>query len=113
MPFYEYQHPETGTIIEVMQSMKESHVFVDSDGVEWNRVFNVPNAAIDTEMNPFSQSDWDRRTKKPGMTMGEMMDLSKEISLKREQKEGVDPIKNKAVKAYEKKCRKPHPNKNK
>ena len=42
-----------------------------------------------------------------------MFDLSKEMSLKREKKEGVDPIKNKAVKSYEKKTRKPHPNKNK
>ena len=113
MPFYEYQHPETGKITEVMQSMKADHVFVDSSGVEWKRVFNVPNAAIDTEMNAFSQSDWDRRTKKAGMTMGEMMDLSKEMSVKRETKEGIDPIKNKAVKKYEKKTRKAHPNKSK
>ena len=113
MPFYEYQHPETGKTIEVMQSMKENHIFIDSEGVEWSRVFHAPNAAIDTEMDPYSQSDWNKRTKKPGMTYGEMMDLSKEMSVKRESKEGIDPIKNKTVKKYEKKTRKAHPNKSK
>ena len=113
MPFYEYRHPTTGKTIEVMQSMKQDHTFVDSKGVEWQRVFHAPNASIDTEMDPFSQSDWDKRTKKDGMTYGEMMDLSKEMSVKREKSAGLDPIKQKAVKKYEKKCRKPHPNKSK
>ena len=86
MPVYEYQHPKTGDIIEVIQSMKEDHVYFDKEGVEWMRIFNVPNAGVDTEMNPFSQSDWNKRTNKHGITMGDMFDLSKELSLKREQK---------------------------
>ena len=113
MPFYEYQHPETGEIIEVMQSMKENHTFVDSEGVEWKRVFHVPNASIDTSIDPNSKEDWMKRTAKKGMTFGEMQDLSKELSTKREKKEGIDPIKNKTVKAYERKTRKAHPNKSK
>jgi hypothetical protein len=113
MPLYEFQHPKTREIIEVSQKMKECHVYIDDDGVEWKRIYNAPNAAIDTEMDAFSQKDWMRRTSKKGMTYGDMQDLSKELSNKREKSRGLDPVKNKTVKAYEKKTKKPHPNKNK
>jgi predicted nucleic acid-binding Zn ribbon protein len=53
MPFYVYQNPNTGEVIEVMQSMKEKHEYTDSEGVKWNRVFLNPNASIDTKIDPF------------------------------------------------------------
>ena len=117
MPIYEYQHPCTLEIIEVIQSMKDEHTYVDEAGVEWKRVFNVPNAAIDAEgsdkINPFSEADFIRATEKNGMTAGDMMDLSKKLSEKREKSGGLDPIKDKTVTSYEKKTGKPHPNKSK
>ena len=66
MPIYEYSHPETGEVIELVQKMSENHVHVDKDGVEWRRVFNVPNAAIDTahHVNPESKSDFLKATEK-------------------------------------------------
>jgi len=113
MPIYEFQHPETGKILEVIQGMKDKHIYIDEKGVEWNRVYSSPNASIDTEMDSFSKKDWMRRTAKKGMTYGDMQDLSKELSVKREKSRGLDPVKNKTVKDYEKKTRKAHPNKNK
>ena len=49
------------------------------------------------------------------MTAGEMMDLSGELSKKREKAKdnGIDPVKQKSVTKYEKKTGKAHPNKNK
>ena len=41
------------------------------------------------------------------------VEVSKELSVKREKSRGLDPVKNKTVKDYEKKTRKAHPNKNK
>ena len=114
MPTYEYIHPDTGETIELVQKMLECHIHIDSDGVEWERVFNAPNAAIDTTgMNPFSKEDFMRATAKPGMTAGDMMDLSKELSNKRAKSAGCDPVKQKTVTDYEKKTSKPHPHKNK
>ena len=90
----------------------EPHVMhIDNDGVEWKRVFDVPNAAVDSELDPFSRDDFMRHTAKNNMTAGQMMDLSKELSNKREKSRGLDPIKQKAVTSYEKKTGKPHPNK--
>ncbi|MAH47189.1 hypothetical protein CMI37_15285 [Candidatus Pacearchaeota archaeon] len=113
MPIYEYSHPETGKVIEVIQGMTDKHTFVDDQGVEWKRVFNLPNAAIDTSVNPFSEQEFVDYTAKKGMTAGEMMDLSGELSKKRENSKdnGIDPVKQKTVTEYEKKTGKAHPNK--
>ena len=114
MPTYEYIHPDTGKAIEVVQTMKEDHVYIDSKGIEWVRVFSPPNAAIDSSnIDPFSKDDFMRATAKKGMTAGDMMDLSKDLSKKREKSKGLDPVKQKEVVAYEKKTGKPHPHKSK
>ena len=114
MPLYLYQHPETEELIEVVQNMKDEHVYIDDVGTQWSRVFTSPNAAMDScELDPYSSSDFIKATNKKGMTNGEMWDLSKEMSNKRKRKGGKDKIKEKAVKEYEKKCNKPHPNKGK
>ena len=113
MPIYEFRHPGTGEVIEVVQKMLECHVYVGEDGTEWERVWNNPNAAIDSALDPFSAKDFVKHTAKKGMSAGDMMDLSKDLSNKREKARGLDPIKNKTVTDYEKKTRKPHPNKNK
>jgi len=114
MPTYEYIHPDTGETIEVVQKMKEDHIYIDEEGVEWERLFSAPNTAIDSAgMDPFSKDDFMRATAKTGMTAGDMMDLSKELSNKREKSAGLDPVKQKTVTNYEKKTGKPHPLKNK
>ena len=110
MPLYEFQHPETGEIIEVVQKMKDPHVY-ETDGVEWKRVWKSPNASIDTEMDPYSESYFMRCTAKKGMTYGDMADLSTQLSQKRERNQDGDHIKRKAVNKYEKKTGKAHPNK--
>lgn len=112
MPTYQYIHPCTEETIEVVQTMKEDHVYIDGDGIEWKRVFNAPNTAIDSsDIDPFSKKDFMKATAKKGMTAGDMMDLSKRLSQKREKSRGLDPVKQKAVTNYEKKTGKPHPNK--
>ena len=113
MPIYEYQHPKTKKVIEVIQGMNDKHIFVDHQGTEWCRVWNTPNAAIDSNVDPFSKNDFMKATAKKGMTAGDMMDLSKQLRKKREKSRGLDPIKNKTVTTYEKKTGKPHPHKSK
>lgn len=113
MPLYTFQHPDTEETVEVVQGMKEDHFYVDEHGVEWERVFHAPNAAIDSSCDPFSKDDFMRHTAKKGMTAGDMMDLSKNLSKKRENARGLDPVKQKAVTNYEKKTNKAHPNKSK
>jgi|TARA_B100000959_G_C14756401_1_gene531451 hypothetical protein len=111
MPSYQYIHPDTGETIEIIQKMKEDHVYIDESGIEWKRVFDVPNAAIDSDVDPFSEKEFLRHTAKKGMTHGEMTELSESLSKKREKARGLDPVKQKTVTSYEKKTGKPHPNK--
>ena len=112
MPIYEYQHPETGETLELVQGMKDNHTHVDEEGVEWLRVWSSPNAAIDTEINPYSEKDFMRCTAKKGMTYGDMADLSTKLSQKRERNQDGDHVKRKTIEKYEKNTGKAHPNKN-
>ena len=113
MPFYEFQNPDSGDIIEVFQNMKDKHSYFDSSGREWERIFSVPAAKIDANVDPFSKESFMKATATKGMTVGDMMDLSGELSKKREKSKGLDPIKNKTVTKYEKKTGKSHPLKSK
>ena len=102
MPFYLYENPNTGKVIEVMQGIKEEHAYTDSDGVEYKRVWTVPNASIDTQIDPFSSSDFVNKTKGKGCTMGDLWDASQQASEKREKILGKDKIKEKHFKKYSK-----------
>lgn len=101
MPLYIYKHPESEEYIEVVQTMLEDHVYFDSEGVQWKRVFTIPNASIDTSVDPYSSSDFVRKTENKKGTYGDMMDYSKELSEVRASKNGgVDPVKEQYYKDY-------------
>ena len=81
--------------------MAEDHVYFDSEGLKWKRVFTVPNASIDSQIDPYSANEFVRKTENKVGTMGEMMDYSKELSQSRAEKNGgIDPIKEKHYKDY-------------
>lgn len=101
MPVYIYKNPETEEYIEVVQTMLEDHVYFDSDGLEWKRVFTIPNASIDSQIDPYSSKEFIQKTENKKGTIGDMMDYSKEMSLSRADKNGgIDPVKEKYYKDY-------------
>jgi len=102
MPVYQYAHPEYPVMIEIVQSMSEPHVHIDEDGVEWRRVWSVPNAATDTQVDPFDSKAFVDSTKNKKGTMGDLWDQAKEASEKRTEKLGYDPVKKKYFKNYSK-----------
>lgn len=107
MPIYIYKNPETGETKEIIQTMKEDHVY-SQDGIEWKRVYLSPNASIDTKSETPEQ--FIEKTGNMKGTLGEMMDYSEELSQKRASKSesGEDPIKRKHFDEYEKKVGKKH-----
>jgi hypothetical protein len=110
MPRYEYEHPKTKKRIEVLQTMREEHKYFDEKGVEWNRVFTVPQASIDTKINPDSETDFVVKTGNKKGSYGNLLDASKEASLKREKRYGKDPLKEKAINKWKKETgKKVHP----
>ena len=100
MPIYIYKHPEKEEYIEVLQGMNDEHVY-EQEGLEWGRGFLAPNASIDSDVDPFSGRQFVDTTAAKKGTMGDMMDYSKELSMKRAEKNGgVDPVKEKYYKKY-------------
>ncbi len=107
MPFYLYQHPVTQQVVEVKQKISDTHEYTDEKGVKWNRVFTVPHASIPslTRVQSGSEEDFIRKTRESGGTLGDMFDLSKELSdqRKNERGDGKDPVQEKFYKDYSKK----------
>lgn len=95
---YLFSHPKTGETIEVSQKANDTHEYIDSKGVKWNRVFTVPHANFDTKVDPFSSQEYIEKVGRRRTTYGELLEKSKEMSEKRKQKLGYDPIKDKFMK---------------
>ena len=102
MPNYIYQNGETGEIIEIFQKMSDDHVYIDENGLKWNRLFTPPQMSFDVQCDPHSVKDFARVTNKPG-TIGDLWDRSAELSAKRADKNGgIDPVKEKFFEKYSK-----------
>ena len=102
MPEYLYKDPETGEEVSIYQGINEKHKY-SANGKEFDRVFTVPNASIDTNIDPMSEKDFVEKTRNKKGTLGEMWDASKEASAKREKAYGKDPVKEKYFKKYSEK----------
>jgi hypothetical protein len=90
MPVYLFKHPDTELIIEEVQRMSDPHIYVDEDGIEWQRVWVAPNASMDSQVDEDSPKQFVNKTK--NWSVGEMWDYSKELSEKRKDKRGHDHI---------------------
>lgn len=104
MPLYTFEHPETGELIDVLLGMNDEKKFIDEKGLKWERVFISPNAAIDSKIDPFSSQSFVDKTNSKG-SMGDLIDRSKEMSDKRKNKLGYDPVQKKYFENYSKKRR--------
>lgn len=103
MPLYLYHHPEDeNKIVEVLQSMNEEHVYFE-DNIQWVRVWTKPTASIDAKYDPFSTQDFIEKTGKKKGNYGNLVDLSKELSDKRETVAGKDFMKEKYMQDWSKK----------
>lgn len=101
MPLYIYAHPKTGETVEIIQRMTETHEYV-KDGVAWKRVWTKPQMSVDAApVDPYNPKDFIKATNKKG-SVGELWDRSAELSAKREQKDGIDHIREKHYDRYEK-----------
>lgn len=102
---YTFQHPDTGELVDVSQKANDEHVYFDSTGLKWNRVFSVPYTASNTKADPFSSKDFSGKFDNKKVKIGDITDASAEMSSIREQKLGEDPVKNKFFDEYSKKRR--------
>ena len=109
MPLYLFRNDETGEEKDVFFGMLEKKEYTDENGKQWRRIYYIPTASIDTKINPFSERDFVNKTGNKKGTVGEVMDLSAELSEKRAESTGKeDPVKRKLFNDYEKKTKKKH-----
>lgn len=101
MPIYIFKNPETEEVVEVFQKIEEEHVYFDSEGLEYDRVYTVPFASVDTKIDPFSSKDFVQKTSQKNGSIGDLLDKSKELSEKRGGSEN-DPVMKKYFSNYEK-----------
>lgn len=100
MGLYIFQHPKTGKIKEVFQNMNDEHVY-EENGVKWERVWTVPQAAVDANIDPFNQNAFVDKLGNTKGDMGSAWDRSREMSEKRAAKrDGVDPVREKYFEDY-------------
>ena len=102
MPIYLFKNPNSGKIVSVFQLMNDEHTYSEGN-IKYERVFTVPNAAIDSEIDPNSAQQFVEKTGKMKGTLGEIWDYSKELSEKRAKSSGVDPVRQQAEASYSKK----------
>ena len=100
---YVFQHPETGETKEIYQKIDEKHEFTDESGLKWNRVFTTSYISSNVQIDAYSAESYASKTKNKNYTVGEMTDISAELSDKRANKEGIDPVKIEHYDRYAKK----------
>ncbi len=104
MPTYVYLNPETEETVQVIQTMKEEHKYIDDKGLEWKRVWNTVQASENTQLDPFSEADYVNKIGSSKGSLGDCWERSGELSQKRaDQNGGVDPVKAKYYEQYSKK----------
>ena len=86
MPLYSYINDATGETIELLQTMGEPHEYVLA-GVPWRRIFSLPQLAMDTKIDPFSERQFVEKTAKGGK-LGDLWDRAAEMKEMREEKTG-------------------------
>lgn len=107
-PIYLFENESTGEVKEVLQSMNEPRVYFE-DGVQWRHVFTVPNAASNSQIDPFSSNQFIEKTGKQKGKMRDLYEQSQEMSERRKQiTGGIDPVQRAYFDDYQKKVGKKH-----
>lgn len=111
MPVYDFESPD-GKVISVLVPLNAADAERASqtvDGVVYKRVYSAPLAAKDTLRKGGSNEDFKRVTEGKNLKVGEMWEISKEMSKDRADRNGGhDPVKEQYYRDYAKKTGGPH-----
>lgn len=113
MPIYPYKNTETGETRDVFLSVDERDSYKGEDGTEdcWKRQLTKPFMNVDSSssIDPFNKEEFKKVTNNKKGTVGDLLELSEELSEKRAEKNGgEDPVKRKHFDEYKKKTGKRH-----
>ena len=100
MPEYLFRNPETDEYISVIQGVNEDHSYSEN-GVQFERIFTVPNASIGSKQDG-SYKSFKKATTNKKITLGDAWSISRESSEKRQQDQGRDKVKKSYFEDYSK-----------
>ena len=112
---YLFHNKKTDDYREIEMSMKDYAPYLGENSDEdcWERIYETPQISMghstSKTVDPYNQNEFVERTGKMKGNFGNMMDYSKELSEKRAADHGgVDPVKQKHFRDYERKTGKKH-----
>ena len=108
MPIYTYknQNGEEKDFILSIEEMEGNRTITDDSGETWQKTVNLFSAGSDSVSNidPFDKDSFMRATEEKTGEVGDLLDISEEMSRKRaEACGGEDPVKRKMFDDYEEK----------
>ena len=115
MPVYDFQHARSGEIISVYVSAKAPAIERKQQKrgrKVFKRVWTAPLAAqnMGVKLGDGTKEDFSRvTTGKKGIKVGDLWEVSKEMSEKRAQRHGKDPVQEAQYAQYEKETGEKHP----
>lgn len=114
MPVHSFTHEATGETIDVYVAASaptSEHQQQIRDGKTYRRVYSAPLAATDMGLGDCTQQDFRRKTgdSKRGLKVGDAWEISAEMSERRAQKEGRDPVREAFYQRHEQQNGKKHP----
>ena len=95
MPLYTFSNSK-GETRDVFFHMNDEKAYAGENGKEkdWQRVWHAPQASFDTQIDPFSKTQFSDKLGRSKGTMGDCWDRSAELSARRAEKTGHDdPVK--------------------
>ena len=101
MPIYIFQNPKTKEVVEIVQRMDEIHSYTNEYGIEYVRLYTIPNCSIDSKIDAYSSKDFAEKTRNKKGTIGDLLNKSKELSEKRGGQSN-DPVLKTFLSSYEK-----------
>jgi hypothetical protein len=103
MPMYVFQHPDREEYVEAYFGMNDEKKYIDEEGTEWKRVYLSSQLSVDAKVDPWDNADFVNKTGNKKGTVGDMLNLSSELSEQRAKESGgVDPLKQKYYDNYSK-----------
>lgn len=94
MPYYTFRKPGSKATKTVFQSMNEPHVYA-KNGETWMRVYERPQMSVDSHVDPLDKKQFKSKTINKRGTLGDLWDQSRELSRKRSELLGFDPVEEK------------------
>jgi len=107
---YLFKNLDTGELKEVTMSMKNYELYKGENGKEnWQRIYEPTQINMgNSKSDPFNSKKFVEKTGKMKGSYGDLLDYSSELSAKRAEKLGEDPVKRKHFDSYKEKTGKKH-----